>query len=301
MKRIVRISFMLLLIALPMGSYGQGYISYDYMPASTLRDEIGNKYGSGELQILSAGYNLPLSVKQNDRGQMIAWSATIRGTYGILNNEGPAKDLNPDNILNTSLNITHMRPISEKWSIIASIGGGVYAPLYEISTKSILANGAIIFVYRLGKNLDLGVGAGLTNSYGIPMALPMLYFSWRSTSKYEFKIEMASSMKISATTRLNKKIKVEFAAIDIDGMAAVRKIDGKSKIYSTVMLKSYISPSFQLSKQTNFYVGIGGNWLRGISISDRSLKGFINSFKEKDDNKEFTVALRFMTGFRYRF
>ena len=36
-------------------------------------------------------------------------------------------ELNPDNILNASLNISHVRPLSDKWSIIASVGGGVYA------------------------------------------------------------------------------------------------------------------------------------------------------------------------------
>ena len=32
--------------------------------------------------------------------------------------------MNPDNLLNASLNISHIRPLSDKWSIIASVGGG---------------------------------------------------------------------------------------------------------------------------------------------------------------------------------
>lgn len=124
--------------ALSVYSYGQGYISYDYMSASTLKDEFGNKYGSGNMQILSGGYNIPISVKHNDRGQLIAWTTNVYGAYGTLSNQGQAKDLNPDNILNGSLNIMHIRPISKRWSFIASIGGGVYAPTNEISAKSIL-------------------------------------------------------------------------------------------------------------------------------------------------------------------
>lgn len=287
--------------ALSVYSYGQGYISYDYMSASTLKDEFGNKYGSGNMQILSGGYNIPISVKHNDRGQLIAWTTNVYGAYGTLSNQGQAKDLNPDNILNGSLNIMHIRPISKRWSFIASIGGGVYAPTNEISAKSILANGGIIFVYKLNKNMNIGIGAGLTNSYGVPMVLPMIYLNWQKTSKYEFKIDMSSGLKISASTWLNKRIKIEFAALEMDGMSAVTNIEGKSKIYSTVMLKSYISPSFQINKKANFYLGIGGNWVRGISISDRSLKGFINSFKEDNGSREFGVALRVTTGFRYSF
>lgn len=292
---------MLICTAFPVYTYGQGYISYDYVSASTLKDEFGNKHGSGNMQILSGGYNIPLSVKYNDREQLIAWTTNIYGAYATLSNQGQAKSLNPDNILNGSVNISHIRPISERWTFIASIGGGVYAPVNEISTKSILANGGIVFVYKLNKNMNIGIGAGLTNSYGVPMVLPMIYLSWQKRSKYEFKIDMSSGLKISAATWFNKRIKVEFAALEMDGISAVTQIEGKSKIYSTVMLKSYISPSFHVNEKMNFYVGIGGNWVRGISISDRSLKGFLDSFKEDNDSHEFGVALRLTTGFRYRF
>ena len=301
MKLFFGLLFLLILAAFSFCSYGQGYISYDYMPTSTLKDKLGNEYGSGNMQIFSGGYNIPLSVKHNDRGQVTAWATTIRGAYATLSNEGPAKELNPDNIFNGSLNISHIRPISKRWSLIASIGGGVYAPANEISAKSILANGGIIFAYKLNKNMNIGIGAGLTNSYGIPMVLPMIYLSWQKLSKYEFKIDMSSGVKISAATWLNKRIKVEFAALEVDGMSAVTEIEGKSKIYSIVMLKSSLTPSFHINKKTNFYVGIGGNWVRGTSISDRSLKGFTDSFKENNDNRAFNAVLNVTTGFRYNF
>ena len=303
MKTVPGYLFIMILTTFTVRSYGQGSITYDYMSTSTLKDKFDNKYGSGNMQILSGMYNIPLSVKFNDRKQLIAWTATVYGAYATLSNQGQAKDLNPDNILNGSLNISHIRPLSKRWSFIASIGGGVYAPINEVSTKSILANGGIVFIYKLNKNMNLGVGAGLTNSYGVPMVLPMIYFSWQKLSKYEFKIDMASGMKISASTWFNKRIKVELTVLEVDGMSAVINREGESKIYSTVMLKSYISPSFHINKKMSFYLGVGGNWVRGISISDRNLKGFIDNFKEdkEDDNRDFGVALRLTTGFRYSF
>ena len=212
---------------------------------SSLKDDLGNEYGSGSLMMVSGRYNLPLSVRHDDKGRLVAWSATVNAAYGVFHNKGQARELNPDNLLNASLNISHIRPLSDKWSIIASVGGGVYASLDGVSMKTLLANGAIIFVYKLRKNLDLGIGAGLTNSYGIPMILPMMYFSWRNAGRYELKVDMSSGMKVSVATWLNKKLKLELTALDMDGMSAVMEVDGKSKIYSTVMLRSYISPSYQ--------------------------------------------------------
>lgn len=46
-----------------------------------------------------------------------------------------------------------------------------------------------------------------------------------------------------------------------------------------MMMKSYASPSFHISKQASIYLGIGGNWLRSTKISDRSLKGFLTASK----------------------
>lgn len=299
----MKINFMILwmawLIAWPFGCRGQGFVSYDYLPGSALKDNLGNKYGSGSLMKVSGRYSLPLSVGHDDKGRPVVWSATVNAVYGIFNNRGQARELNPDNILNASLNISHIRPLSDKWSIIASAGGGVYAPLDGISIKTLLGNGGIIFVYRLRKNLDLGIGAGLTNSYGIPMILPMMYFSWRNAGRYELKVDMSSGMKVSAATRLSKRMKVELTALEMDGMSAVMKVGGKSKIYSTVMLRSYISPSFRLNSKTTVYLGVGGNWIRGISMSDRSLKGFFDNFKNDEDEPCFRPTLRLTAGFRY--
>lgn len=290
-----------LLLSIPFISYGQGYVSTDYLSSSSFKDDNGNKYGSGNLMILSGRYTLPISAKQNDAGQITAWTATLNCRYGILNNEAEATKLNPDNILNSSINISHIRPITEKWSVLASLGCGVYAAPNDVTLKSILANGAVVFVYKLRDNLSIGIGADLTNSYGIPMILPMGYLNWQSSGKYEIKVDMSSGLNISASTWITKKIKVEFTALEIDGMSSVMDINGKSKIYSTMMMKSYASPSFHISKQASIYLGIGGNWLRSTKISDRSLKGFFDSFKDDENKYQFGVSLRLMAGVRFKF
>lgn len=41
------ILLVLWLAAWPFCCRGQGYISYDYLPESSLKDDLGNEYGSG--------------------------------------------------------------------------------------------------------------------------------------------------------------------------------------------------------------------------------------------------------------
>lgn len=104
------ILLVLWLAAWPFCCRGQGYISYDYLPESSLKDDLGNEYGSGSLMMVSGRYNLPLSVRHDDKGRLVAWSATVNAAYGVFHNKGQARELNPDNLLNASLNISHIRP-----------------------------------------------------------------------------------------------------------------------------------------------------------------------------------------------
>lgn len=91
----------------------------------------------------------------------------------------------------------------------------------QIAWRSILANGAVVFVYKLRENLDIGVGAGLTNSFGVPMILPMGYLNWRTSGKYEIRVDMSSGLKVTAAKWLNRKFKLELTAIEMDGISSV--------------------------------------------------------------------------------
>lgn len=281
----------------------QGYVSYDHFSTSTLRDDTGNRFGSGDMRTISAGYNIPLSMKMNEHNQPTLWSAGISGTYAIMSNSGEAKELNPCKIINSGISLTHLRPISKKWSILASVGCGIYAPVDEISFRSILGSGGIIFICRLNDHLSLGVGGGITNSYGAPMAMPMLYLNWQHYGKFSFEINMANSLKVSASTWLWKKLKLEFTPLEVDGLAAITvDSDNKEWIYSMTMLQSYFSPSYHFNDKFSIFTSIGGNWIRGISKSERSLKGFFSSFNDNDEEKPyFQAALRLSAGIRFKF
>lgn len=290
----------LLFFALPINGLAQGYLKSDYLFSSPLKDEEGNKYGSGDLLKTSAGITVPLSVKKNSSGQVKAWSATVNGSYGVLNNKNITEIVNPEKIVNVTLGIAHIRPLSERWYLLASLGAGIYSEPNSITAKSILASGGAIFVYKVKNNLDLGIGAGLTNSFGIPIIMPMAYVNWQLTGKYEVKANIANGMEISGSVKLGNRFKVKLTAIEMDGMSAVMDIDGKSMIYASAIIKSHLTPEFRIGKSSTFYLGGGGVWARSVKLSKRSFKGFLDTFKE-DDNLNFRATGYLTVGFRYGF
>jgi len=172
----------------------QGFVETEYISTSDMNDKEGNDHGKGDMLRVRGRYTLPLSVNVNERHQPTAWSATLSASYATMDNKGEALTLNPDEIINASLNVSHTRPLSDHWQMIASVGAGVYATPNEIGWGSILANGAAIFAYRFSDNLSAGFGLGLTNSYGVPMVMPMGYLWLRTNGNFKVQVDMASGM-----------------------------------------------------------------------------------------------------------
>lgn len=298
-----RVIWIVLLVSLSLRGFCQGYVNYDYQPSSSFKDKEGNKHGSGNLQRISGRYTIPLSRKQNRRNQPTAWGMTLSASYAMMDNGGEARELNPDRVLNTSLTVSHLRPLSERWSLLASLGCGIYAAPYKVRWQSLLANGAFIFAYRLRDNLSIGIGGGLTNSYGVPIIMPMGYLNWKTNGRYEVAIDMANALKMQVATQVGKGMRLELTAIEMDGMSAVMRVDGKQKIYSSTMMCSGLNVSFRLLGKASLYAGVGSVWLRSTKITDRNLRSFFKSLGD-DGNKDeyrFGTSLRFSVGFRYGF
>ena len=290
-----------LLASFRLSGFSQGYVNYDYLTSSSLKDKDGNKYGESNLQRISGRYTIPLSRTMNESKQPTGWSMTLAASYGMMDNRDGAQDWNPDRILNASLSVAHVRPLSERWSLIASLGGGIYASPDEVSWQSLLASGAFIFVYRVRDNFSVGVGGGVTNSYGIPIVMPMGYLSWRTNGQYEVLINMSDALKVQVSTHFGKNVRMQLTAMEMDGMSAVMRVDGRQKLYSSVMISSGLNVSYRLFGKASVYAGVGGMWLRTTDITDRSLKSFFKSFGDDNAELSFAPSLRLSVGLRYGF
>lgn len=281
----------------------QGFLKSDYLCPSSLKNKEGGKFGSGDLWKISGQYSLPLSVWRNSSGQVSAWSATLNGSYGIFQNKGITGTIIPDEIINLGLTVSHIRPISEKWYLIVSLGGGIYSEPDAITAKSVLANGGVFFVYKLLDKLDIGLGAGVTTSYGLPMVMPISYVKWELTGKYEIKAEATNGMQVSASARFTDRFKLKLVAMEMDGISAVMDIGGKSMIYSSAIMKSYVSPELKVGKSSSLYLGAGVSLSRMSKVTERNLKYFWEMFRKDKDNESlyFNPTGYFTVGFRYGF
>ena len=286
----------------PMLLCAQNYIEAGYTPSRSFLDKDRNVCGSGDLWQVKGMYSHTFSSKVNENGQPIVWAGTVSGMYAKMGNEGFAAEYNPGQILNLGFNLTYIRPLTKKnpkWYMMASIGTGIYAAPNDIAWRSFLVNGGVVFVYRLKENLDIGVGAGLTTSFGVPLVMPMTFVKWTSTGRYEITIEAMSNIKASVARRFGDTFKLA-AVCDMDGMSSVFRQDGKNKLYSVMRMRAYLRPELQLAKQSSVYANVGFDLFNSVNVTDKSIKGFADSFKS-DDRWSFQQAFNVVVGFKYAF
>ena len=296
--------FVLLFLGfMPMFLCAQNYIEAGYTPSRTFLDKDRNECGSGDLWQIKGMYSHTFSTKLNENGQPIVWAGTINGMYAKMNNKGYAAEYNPEQILNLGFNLTYIRPLTKKnpkWYMMASIGAGIYAAPNDIAWRSILVNGGVVFVYRLAKGLDVGVEAGLTTSFGVPLVMPMTFVKWTSTGQYEITIEAMSNIRASVARRFGNRFRLELVPCDMDGMSSVFRQDGKNKLYSVMRMRAYIHPELKVGKRSSVYLNAGMDLFHSVNMTNKSIKGFADNFT-KEDRWKFNQEFNIVAGFKYGF
>lgn len=252
----------------------------DYRMTEGDRDEkIGNSKGSAT--VYQGGINIPLSMSLNDNNRPKMWSISAGGAYAKLDNKNFTEPLVIDEIMNMGLSLDHLRPLNDKWSMMASIGGGIYMPsmkFSEIRFKNVLGSVGAIFIYHLKPNLELGGGIAMNNSFGYPMVFPAFYFNWTTEGKYAVKISMMEGLEMSAGYNLNKSLSLNIIA-EMNGQMALIEQDGKNKIFSHQYIVAGFRPEIKIGKQIFILITAGISAIRPAEITNRNIKSM---FQDKE-------------------
>lgn len=300
-KRCVGMRIMFITIALLVGSLaalGQGSLQWDYFGRSSFRNHDGETVGKGEMQRVKARVNVPFSVKKMEGTDIPRmWSVAMSVNQAWLSNSGQAAHVNPTSIINASLNVAYITPLTSRWIMAATAGAGIYAPNDYVRLSSVLFNGGAIFAYRLRDNLILGFGAGLTNSYGLPLVLPMAYFDWKSKGIVDISVNLSTSVSVKVGLSLGRGFGVEIVPVEFDGMSAVMDYEGKERLYSMMAVRSSLLGTYKITKKLSAFGGVGIVSVHKATLKQRQVGNF---FTTADGNKfSFRGAPLFTVGLRY--
>lgn len=279
----------------------QESLTYDYYGTSDLKNNDGDKVGSGSMSRVTAKLAYPLSYKPNEEGIPTLWALSANVDYASLDNDEGASKFSPNEILNTSLTLSHTRSISQKWGLIAAAGMGIYAPPGHVRWNTVLANVMAVAAYRFNSSFSIGGGAGLTNSFGWPMVLPMIYLDWQLKGKYELKVNFMGRLSITGSMMVAPKWKLSCTPIEMDGMSAVMKIDGRTKIFSMTMMKSAFTAHYYITKRFSAFASLGCVYSRVTKLSNRDISQMYKNIFSSSGKLRYAPSMRVSVGLNYGF
>ncbi len=276
----------------------------EYFGTSSYRMTAGNDYdekvgdSKGSAIVYQGAINVPLSMKLNENSRPAMWAISIGGAYAKLDNKNFTQPLVIDEIMNLGLSLNHLRPLNDRWSILATIGGGIYMPttkLSEIRLKNVLGSIGTIFIYHLKPNLELGGGIALNNSFGYPMVFPALYLNWTTEGRYAVKIAMLEGIEIAAGYNISKNLSLNLV-IEMNGQMALLEQDGKDKMFSHQYFVAGFRPQIKLGQYVSIPITVGIHAMRPAEMNNRSLKSMF-----QDKGYYFQISPYVSAGFQIGF
>ncbi|MGY0035534.1 DUF6268 family outer membrane beta-barrel protein [Pedobacter sp. NJ-S-72] len=254
-----------------------GTIKADYVPFSNYIRPDSVKTGStSNFKRMQIGFSIPLSVKIDSLGSQNLWTVNVEGAYAKMENRNYETKLFPAELLNAQVGLVHMRPISRTWSIMAMASVGVYTDLEEITYDDVLLQGGVLFIKNFNPRMALGFGPVVSNTFGVPMILPGIYFNWITNGRYRLHVNFPENIEFGAQMSPAFELK---AVVELGGMTAEVKRDDKSMLLGYMQIIAGLRPEFKLGKSVTLQLTGGTTLTRTFSTTSRKLKDF---FKEKE-------------------
>ena len=287
-----KLLFFIFMIVGYSGLYAQVRLKTEYFGRSGYRlpeTDTGRNGGNGEGSaiVYQGNVSIPLSVKLDENKRPTMWSINMNGAYAKLNNKNFTEPLVVDEIMNLGISLIHLRPLKNKWSLMTTIGGGIYMPgtkLSQVTFKNVLGSAGAVFICHLRPNLDLGGGLAINNSFGYPMLFPAFYLNWKTEGKYAVKVSAMRGLEMSAQYNAYDYLSLSFV-FEMNGQMALLEQDGKDKIFTHQYLIIGLRPEIKLGK-VSIPLTVGFNATRPARMIDRKLK----SMFQEEEGHYFRIA-----------
>ena len=285
-------------VALPTVGMGQ-HIEYGNLLSSGIENKDKQEVGRGGIQYVSGRLTLPLSIKRDAERGIRTWLATLSGKYAHLNNKEGAALINPENILNTGLMLTHVRTIAPRWNMIATTGVSLQAPADYIRAQSLALTAGAIFSYNVKEGLNLGVGVVMTTAYGDPICIPVPFITWKKSGRVTYELNMRGMPEFKMSAQLTPKLRLALLPFDAERFSAVVKADNAHKIYTNNLIKATLEGNYKIARHLSFKAEVGYAYYHKAKLMDHSPKAFWSNMFSNKHAFKYRPSLTCSVGIQY--
>lgn len=281
----------------------QVWLKAEYIGSSDFRDVDNKKVGGkGDMKVIQGGVNVPVSMKMDENNRPTAWMVGLGASYASMNNKNLEGHIDMPQLFNAQMAVTYLRPVSKKWSLLASVGAGIFmdtGSLAYVRWNNVMGIGVAAAIWHLRDNLDLGMGVALNTSFGYPMVFPALFVDWRIEGRYMVNVSMMDGAEISGGIQLHKLFRLKLIA-SMSGMLAFVEHEGKDQIFTQQYIIAGVQPELTITKSLSVPITIGLSANRAAFYHDRTLKGMFKTM-DRDYDPHFSPSFYASIAIKYGF
>lgn len=280
----------------------QVWLKTEYIGSSGFRDADNKKVGGkGDMKVIQGGVNIPVSMKMDENNHPTAWMVGLGASYASMDNKDLSEYMESQ-IFNAQLAVSYIRPLSKKWSLLASAGVGLFMNTGSFAYARwdhVMGVGMAAAIWHLRDNLDLGMGVALNTSFGYPMVFPALFVDWRLEGRYMVNVSMMDGVEISGGMQLHKLLRLKLVG-SMNGMLAFVERDGKDKIFTQQYITTGLQPELTITKSLSVPITVGLSAYRAAFYDDRTLKAMFKSM-DREYDPHFSPAFYTSIAVKYGF
>ncbi|WP_278703815.1 DUF6268 family outer membrane beta-barrel protein [Parabacteroides goldsteinii] len=280
----------------------QVWLKTEYIGSSGFRDADNKKVGGkGDMKVIQGGVNIPVSMKMDENNHPTAWMVGLGASYASMDNKDLSEYMESQ-IFNAQLAVSYIRPLSKRWSLLASAGVGLFmntGSLAYARWDHVMGVGMAAAIWHLRDNLDLGMGVALNTSFGYPMVFPALFVDWRLEGRYMVNVSMMDGVEISGGMQLHKLLRLKLVG-SMNGMLAFVERDGKDKIFTQQYITTGLQPELTITKSLSVPITVGLSAYRVAFYDDRTLKAMFKSM-DREYDPHFSPAFYTSIAVKYGF
>ena len=280
----------------------QVWLKTEYIGSSGFRDADNKKVGGkGDMKVIQGGVNIPVSMKIDENNHPTAWMVGLGASYASMDNKDLSEYMESQ-IFNAQLAVSYIRPLSKRWSLLASAGVGLFMNTGSFAYARwdhVMGVGMAAAIWHLRDNLDLGMGVALNTSFGYPMVFPALFVDWRLEGRYMVNVSMMDGVEISGGMQLHKLLRLKLVG-SMNGMLAFVERDGKDKIFTQQYITTGLQPELTITKSLSVPITVGLSAYRAAFYDDRTLKAMFKSM-DREYDPHFSPAFYTSIAVKYGF
>lgn len=280
----------------------QVWLKTEYIGSSGFRDADNKKVGGkGDMKVIQGGVNIPVSMKMDENNHPTAWMVGLGASYASMDNKDLSEYMESQ-IFNAQLAVSYIRPLSKRWSLLASAGVGLFMNTGSFAYARwdhVMGVGMAAAIWHLRDNLDLGMGVALNTSFGYPMVFPALFVDWRLEGCYMVNVSMMDGVEISGGMQLHKLLRLKLVG-SMNGMLAFVERDGKDKIFTQQYITTGLQPELTITKSLSVPITVGLSAYRAAFYDDRTLKAMFKSM-DREYDPHFSPAFYTSIAVKYGF